>query len=53
MRFAPLLIELLTEELPPKSLKKLGESFSQKIFSHLKELNLLASEATFTFVCNT
>ena len=28
---APLLIELLTEELPPKALKKLGEAFAQAI----------------------
>jgi len=32
-----LLIELGTEELPPKSLKKLGESFSQSIYASLKE----------------
>ncbi len=47
MRTAPLLIELLTEELPPKSLKKLGESFSQKIFDHLARLDLLAPNASF------
>jgi glycyl-tRNA synthetase beta chain len=32
---APLLIELLTEELPPKSLKRLGLSFSQQIVQKL------------------
>jgi glycyl-tRNA synthetase beta chain len=47
MRIAPLLIELLTEELPPKSLKKLGESFSQKIFDQLARLDLLAPNASF------
>ncbi len=33
-----LLVELFTEELPPKALKKLGEAFSEGIFSGL-ELN--------------
>ncbi len=32
---APLLIELLTEELPPKALRRLGESFAQSILSQL------------------
>jgi glycyl-tRNA synthetase beta chain len=32
---APLLIELLTEELPPKSLKRLGLSFSEQIVQKL------------------
>ena len=31
-----LLIELLTEELPPKSLKKLGEAFAQGIAQGLQ-----------------
>lgn len=47
MTTAPLLIELLTEELPPKSLKKLGEHFSQHIFDKLLQLNLLAPQASF------
>jgi len=46
-KIAPLLIELLTEELPPKSLKKLGESFSQKIFEQLGRQDLLPVGASF------
>lgn len=46
-KIAPLLIELLTEELPPKSLKKLGEGFSQKIFEQLSRLDLLPEGASF------
>jgi glycyl-tRNA synthetase beta chain len=38
MKAANLLIELFVEELPPKALKKLGESFAEKIFEGL-ELN--------------
>lgn len=33
--FEPLLIELLVEELPPKSLNTLGESFAHTIYTHL------------------
>lgn len=47
MTTAPFLIELLTEELPPKSLKKLGESFSQKIFDQLGRQDLLPPLASF------
>ena len=45
---ATLLIEVFTEELPPKSLRRLGESFSEGIFSALKTAGLAtaASEAT-------
>jgi glycyl-tRNA synthetase beta subunit len=35
----PLLVELLTEELPPKALKKLGVDFGNQIFQHLKRKN--------------
>jgi glycyl-tRNA synthetase beta chain len=38
-----LLIELLTEELPPKSLRSLGALFSNEIFSGLAELGFLSS----------
>jgi len=34
---ATLLVELLTEELPPKSLKELSEAFAAKLFSDLKD----------------
>ena len=45
---ATLLIEVFTEELPPKSLRRLGESFNEGIFSALKTAGLAtaASEAT-------
>ena len=35
----PLLIELLTEELPPKALKKLGEAFAAGVEASLRRLN--------------
>jgi glycyl-tRNA synthetase beta chain len=38
---ANLLVELLTEELPPKALKRLGEAFAQGIADHLKNVALL------------
>ena len=40
-----LLVELLTEELPPKSLKKLGEAFAQGIFQGLKAYKLTTSHS--------
>lgn len=42
---APLLVELLTEELPPKALLRLMEAFSRHIFEGLKEKNFLAAGA--------
>ncbi len=44
---ASLLVELFTEELPPKSLKKLGDSFSQQIVKKLITLGLVDSSAEF------
>jgi glycyl-tRNA synthetase beta chain len=38
---ANLLVELLTEELPPKALKRLGDAFAQGIADHLKNVALL------------
>lgn len=38
-----LLIELLTEELPPKALKRLGEAFAEQISKGLESHDLLAS----------
>ncbi|MEW5942997.1 MAG: glycine--tRNA ligase subunit beta [Pseudomonadota bacterium] len=38
-----LLIELLTEELPPKSLARLSEAFSEGIYAGLGELGFLAA----------
>jgi glycyl-tRNA synthetase beta chain len=40
---APLLIELFTEELPPKSLKKLGEAFSENLLKKLIASSLVTS----------
>lgn len=40
MNQASLLVELFTEELPPKALSRLGQSFSDSIFSGLKNLGL-------------
>lgn len=45
---APLLIELLTEELPPKALRQLGAAFSQTIASHLAKEGLCSASATVT-----
>ncbi len=41
-----LLIELLTEELPPKSLKALAGAFAERLFSLLKEDGLLGAPST-------
>ncbi len=43
-----LLIELLTEELPPKALSKLGEAFAGAIFNGLKAHDFLAADAVAT-----
>jgi glycyl-tRNA synthetase beta chain len=40
----PLLVELYTEELPPKALKKLGEAFASGIAAGLKQRGLLAGD---------
>ena len=42
---ADLLIELLTEELPPKSLRRLGDAFSDGIFNTLKTAGLLSESS--------
>lgn len=43
-----LLIELLTEELPPKALSKLGAAFADAIFNSLKSRDFLAADAVAT-----
>jgi glycyl-tRNA synthetase beta chain len=43
-----LLVELLVEELPPKSLKKLGESFGTLLFEGLQKLHHLDDGAQLT-----
>jgi glycyl-tRNA synthetase beta chain len=45
MSTKPLLIELFTEELPPKALKKLGEAFGNSVFTGLQRLDLLGGNA--------
>ncbi|MDA1331405.1 MAG: glycine--tRNA ligase subunit beta [Proteobacteria bacterium] len=44
---ATLLVELLTEELPPKALKKLGISFGATIFDDLSKQNLVSENASY------
>ena len=44
----PLLIELLTEELPPKALQKLGQAFAEGIRKVLDQHHLLADHCTVT-----
>ncbi|MEO5703119.1 MAG: glycine--tRNA ligase subunit beta, partial [Gammaproteobacteria bacterium] len=43
-----LLIELLTEELPPKSLLKLSQAFCRGIFDGLKERGFIADDADYS-----
>ena len=45
---ANLLIEIFTEELPPKSLRRLGEAFSQGIFNGLKGVGLTSPSSLVT-----
>ena len=44
----PLLIELFTEELPPKALPKLGQAFAQGVCDALQAQGLLATANTVT-----
>ena len=43
-----LIIELLVEDLPPKALKKLGESFSQTLFQSLMQQGLASAQSVMT-----
>ncbi len=43
---APLLVELFTEELPPKALKQLGEAFARVLQAELKSDGLLGTDCT-------
>jgi glycyl-tRNA synthetase beta chain len=45
---ASLLIEVFTEELPPKSLRRLGDAFSEGIFTTLKAANLTTESSVAT-----
>ena len=40
----PLLVELLTEELPPKALQRLGQAFAEGLRQQLEQQHLLAAE---------
>ena len=42
---APLLVELLTEELPPRALQKLGNAFGESIARHLRAHGLADAQA--------
>ncbi len=48
MRMNNLLVELFVEELPPKALKKLGESFAATLAAHLKSKGLIDATAIAT-----
>ncbi len=48
MSMNKLLVELFVEELPPKALKKLGESFAATLAEQLKAQGLAASDAAVT-----
>jgi glycyl-tRNA synthetase beta chain len=43
-----LLVELFVEELPPKALKKLGESFANVLFEQLRDAGLTGADALVT-----
>lgn len=45
MTTAPLLIELFTEELPPKALQKLGDAFAQGVHDGLNKAGLIDGDA--------
>jgi glycyl-tRNA synthetase beta chain len=45
MTSATLLVELLTEELPPKALSRLGEVFAQQIHAGLSERKLVVADS--------
>jgi glycyl-tRNA synthetase beta chain len=48
MSHETLLVELFTEELPPKALKRLGEVFAQSIFDELKDREFLETDSVVT-----
>jgi glycyl-tRNA synthetase beta chain len=45
---APLIVELVVEELPPKALKKLGEAFAESLLAGLRRRDFVASDARMT-----
>lgn len=48
MSYKNLLVELFVEELPPKALKKLGESFATTLFESLKAQSLTNTDSAAT-----
>ena len=48
MSHAPLLVELFTEELPPKALQRLGLAFAEGIANGLKNKGLLSNDSLVT-----
>ncbi|HWS75100.1 MAG TPA: glycine--tRNA ligase subunit beta [Quisquiliibacterium sp.] len=51
MSAKPLLIELLTEELPPKALKRLGDAFSATVVDGLRSRGLAAADVVHRTFC--
>lgn len=45
---APLLVELFTEELPPKALRRLGIAFAERLEAELRQAGLVAGDAAAT-----
>ena len=48
MTYQNLLVELFVEELPPKALKKLGESFANVLFEQLRDAGLTDAQSVVT-----
>ena len=48
MTYQNLLVELFVEELPPKALKKLGESFANVLFEQLRDAGLTGAQSVVT-----
>ena len=45
MRAATLVVELFTEELPPKALKQLGEAFARMLTDELRSREFLSDDS--------
>ena len=48
MTYQNLLVELFVEELPPKALKKLGESFANVLVEQLRDARLTSAQSAVT-----
>ncbi len=48
MNMAALIVELVTEELPPKALKRLGEMFAETLVAGLRSRDFLADGSVVT-----